>query len=158
MGFPETHLVKNHLQCRRPQFNSWVRKIPWRRGRLPTRVFWPGEFHGLCICKKLDTTEWPSLVPYDEKGISCSVLVLEGLIGLHRTIWVHLFGISGWGIGLDYCDVEWFVLETKQDYSVVFEIVPRCCISDSLVDYEGCSISPKGFLFSMIDIIIDHLN
>ena len=24
------------------------RKIPWRRQRLPTPVFWPGEFHGLC--------------------------------------------------------------------------------------------------------------
>ena len=27
------------LQCRRAQFNSWVRKIPWRRDRLPTAVF-----------------------------------------------------------------------------------------------------------------------
>ena len=26
---------------------SWVGKIPWRRERLPTPVFWPGEFHGL---------------------------------------------------------------------------------------------------------------
>ena len=24
-------------------------KIAWRRERLPTPVFWPGEFHGLCI-------------------------------------------------------------------------------------------------------------
>ena len=33
-------LVKNLcLQCRRPQFDSWVRKIPWRRDRLPTPVF-----------------------------------------------------------------------------------------------------------------------
>ena len=27
------------LQCRKPQFYSWVRKICWRRGRLPTPVF-----------------------------------------------------------------------------------------------------------------------
>ena len=27
------------LQCRRPQFDSWVRKIRWRRDRLPTPVF-----------------------------------------------------------------------------------------------------------------------
>ena len=32
-------LVKNPLQCRRPQFDSWVRKIPWRRDRLPIPVF-----------------------------------------------------------------------------------------------------------------------
>ena len=28
-------------------FNPWVGKIPWRRERLPTLVFWPGEFHGV---------------------------------------------------------------------------------------------------------------
>ena len=27
------------LQCRRPWFDSWVRKILWRRDRLPTPVF-----------------------------------------------------------------------------------------------------------------------
>ena len=27
------------LPCRRPQFNSWVRKIRWRKDRLPTPVF-----------------------------------------------------------------------------------------------------------------------
>ena len=27
------------MQCRRPWFDSWVRKIPWRRERLPTPVF-----------------------------------------------------------------------------------------------------------------------
>ena len=27
------------LQCRRPRFNSWVRKIRWKRDRLPTAVF-----------------------------------------------------------------------------------------------------------------------
>ena len=35
------------LQCRRPGFDLWVGKIPWRRERLPTLVFWPGEFHVL---------------------------------------------------------------------------------------------------------------
>ena len=28
-----------YLQCGRPRFDSWVGKIPWRRGRLPTPVF-----------------------------------------------------------------------------------------------------------------------
>ena len=31
----------------RPRFNSWIGKIPWRRDRLPTPVFWPEEVHGL---------------------------------------------------------------------------------------------------------------
>ena len=41
--------VKNRPQCRRPGFDPWVGRIPWRRERLPTPVFWPGEFHGLYI-------------------------------------------------------------------------------------------------------------
>ena len=52
------------LQCHRPGFNPWIGKIPWRRKRLPTPVFWPGEFHGLyspCGHQELDTTEWLSL-------------------------------------------------------------------------------------------------
>ena len=47
---------------------TWVRSLgwedPWRREQLPTRVFWPGEFHGLDSswgCKGLDMTERLSL-------------------------------------------------------------------------------------------------
>ena len=32
-------LVRIHLQFRRPWFNSWAGKIPWRRDGLPTPVF-----------------------------------------------------------------------------------------------------------------------
>ena len=38
-AFLIAQLVKNLLQCRRPWFYSWVRKIPWSRDRLPTPVF-----------------------------------------------------------------------------------------------------------------------
>ena len=58
---PVAQLVKNLcMQCRRPGFNPWLRKIPCRRERLPSPVFQPGEFHGLYSpwgCKELDTTE-----------------------------------------------------------------------------------------------------
>jgi len=39
-------MVKNLLQCRRPSFHPWVRKIPRRRKWLPTPAFLPGEFNG----------------------------------------------------------------------------------------------------------------
>ena len=35
------------------------------------------------------------------------------------------FSITGWGIDLDYCDIEWFALETNRDHSVVFEIASK---------------------------------
>ena len=55
---------------------------------------------------------------------------------------------------LDYCDIEWFALETNRDHSVIFEIAPKYCISDSSVEYEGYSIPSKGFLPTVVDIII----
>ena len=46
------------------------------------------------------------------------------------------FGISGWSIDLDYCDIEWFALEMNQDHSVVFEVAPKYSLLDSSVDYK----------------------
>ena len=40
-------LVKNPLAMWGTGVDPWVGKIPWRRERLPTPVFWPGEFYGL---------------------------------------------------------------------------------------------------------------
>ena len=37
--------------------------------------------------------------------------------------------------------------------SVVFEIASKYCISDSFVDYDGYSISSKGFLSTIVDIM-----
>ena len=55
---------------------------------------------------------------------------------------------------MDCCDIEWFVLETNRDHSVIFEIAPKYCILDSFVDYEGYSISSKGFLPTVVDIMV----
>ena len=38
-------VVKTCLQCRRPGFDPWVGKIPWRREWLPTPGFLPGELY-----------------------------------------------------------------------------------------------------------------
>ena len=64
------------------------------------------------------------------------------------------FSITGWGIGLNYHDIEWFALETKRDHSVIFEIASKYCILDSSVDHEGYSISFKGFLPRGVDIMV----
>ena len=54
--------------------------------------------------------------------------------------------VTGWGIGLDYHDIEWFALEMNRDHFVDFEIASKYCISESSVAYDGYSISSKGFL------------
>ena len=47
LGFPKLGAQqRTHLNCRRPRFNPWVRKIPWRREWQPTPIFLPGDLHG----------------------------------------------------------------------------------------------------------------
>ena len=82
------------------------------------------------------------------KRIFWGVLALEGLVS-H-----HFFSFSGWGIGLDYYDIEWFALEMNKDHSVIIETESEYCISDSFVDYEGYSISSEGFLPTVVDIMV----
>ena len=81
------------------------------------------------------------------------VLVLEGLVGVHRTGNFSFFGISDWGIDLDYCDPEWFALERNRDHSVIFETASKHCILDSLVDYDSYTISSKRFLPTVVDTV-----
>ena len=55
---------------------------------------------------------------------------------------------------MDYCDIEWFALETNRDHYVVFEIASKYCISDSSVDDDGYSISSEAFLPAVVDIMV----
>ena len=81
------------------------------------------------------------------------MLVLKGLVGLRRTVQLQLRHY--WlGIDLDYCDIQWFALETNRDLSVIFEIASKYCISDSFVDHDGYSISSEGFLPAVVDIMV----
>ena len=64
------------------------------------------------------------------------------------------FSINGQGIDLDYRDIEWLASETNRDHCVVFEIASKYCISDFFVDYDGYVISAKGFLPTVVDIIM----
>ena len=57
-------LIKNPPAIWETRVQSRVGKIPWRRGTLPTPVFWPGEVHGLYSPwdrKESDRTERLSL-------------------------------------------------------------------------------------------------
>ena len=83
------------------------------------------------------------------------MLVLKGPVGLFTEPFnFSFFGVTGWGIDLDYCDIEWFALETNRDHSVVFETASKYCISDSLVDHDGYSISSEGFLPAVVDTMV----
>ena len=92
-------------------------------------------------------------VPYIEKDIFFGVLVLKGLVGLHRTVqlqflqhyWLgHRFGLLWY----------WMVCLWNRDHSVLFEVPSKYCISDSFVDHDGYFISSKGFLPTVVDIMV----
>ena len=79
------------------------------------------------------------------------VLVLEGVLGLHRTIQLLQHSWLGHRLGLPW---YWMVCLGNRDYSVVFEIAPKYCTLDSFVDDEVYSIFPKGFLSTIVDIMV----
>ena len=72
------------------------------------------------------------------------MLVLQGLIGLHRIIQLQL--LQHYWLG--------HRLGTNRDHSVVFEIASKYCISDSFVDHDGYFISSEGFLPAVVDIMV----
>ena len=55
---------------------------------------------------------------------------------------------------MDYHDIEGFALEMNRGHSVIFEISSKCYILESFVDYDGYSISSKGFLPTVVDIMV----
>ena len=59
-------MVKNPPAMWETWAQSLVGKIPWRRERLPTPIFWPGECHGVYSpwgYNESHTTEGLSLPP-----------------------------------------------------------------------------------------------
>ena len=44
--------------------------------------------------------------------------------------------------------------EMNRDHSVIFDIAPKYCILDSLVGYEGYSISSEGFFLTVVDKMV----
>ena len=82
------------------------------------------------------------------------MLVLKGLVGFLKPSNFSLISIAGWGIDLDYCDIEWFALEMNRDHSVIFEIASKYCILDSFVDHDGYSTSSEGFPPAVLDIMV----
>ena len=43
------------------------------------------------------------------------MLVLEGLVGLLRSVQLQLLQHYWWGTDLDYCDIEWFAAGIQRD-------------------------------------------
>ena len=95
-------------QCRRPEFDPWVRKITWRRAWQPTPVFMPGES---CVqrslagyspwgCKKSDSTYWLN----SKRHTFCGSYNLNGSCCVHPSAWLSLGPAEcpAWAWGASY--------------------------------------------------------
>ena len=85
------------LQWGRPWFNSWVRKIPWRRDRLPTPVFLgflagSDGIESTCSVRDLGR----SLGSEDslERGLATDSSILAWRIPTDRGAWQSVHGIT----------------------------------------------------------------
>ena len=95
-------LVRNPPECRRPQFDSWVRKIHWRRDKLPTPAFlgFPcGSAGKEFTCNVGDLGSIPGLgrSPGEGKGYPLQYYGLKNsidLVEMYLTIWIPY---SPWG-------------------------------------------------------------
>ena len=92
-------------------------------------------------------------VPDNEKDIFFGCQFQKVLQVFIEPFKFSFFSVTDQDIDLDYHDNEWFALETNRNHSVVFETASKYCISDSFADYDCYSISSKGFLPTVVDII-----
>ena len=79
-------LVKNPLAVQETQFDSWVRKIPWRRDRLPTPVLlgFPGGSDGKEFTCNVGDLGWEGPL---EKGMATHSSILVWRIPMDREAW-----------------------------------------------------------------------
>ena len=110
-------------QCRRPGFDAWLGKIPWRREWQPTLVFLPGKSHGQRSLagyspggrKESDTTEqlnniiiwvpvisistvllWPMAFPLFESPREEELPKWPSTIPTFWYSWLCVYGLDHW--------------------------------------------------------------
>ena len=167
-------LVRICLQCRRPGLDPWVGKIPWRRERLPTLVFWPGEFCGVCNPwghKKSDMTEWlhtwtlyvfQKLVITQEKSYQiymwngCKIIVYPYLVDVLAK---NIFCVAEIFICIETIKPSWMFLSNhhylKVSWShrmaILYKVVPMWNIfSLSIISFEYFSRRSYNCLWLLV--------
>ena len=106
-----------------------------------------------CYSRCFLTSYFCILVLYNEKDILLGCQFSKVLLVFIELFNFNFFSVTAREIDLDYCGIEWFALETNRGHSVIFEIASKYCISYSFVQYDGCFISSKGFLPTVVDIM-----
>ena len=128
------------LQCRRPGFNPWVRKISWRRKWHPTPVLLPGESHGRRSLvgyspwgrKESDTTE-------QLHSLMLSCYLGEGGERFPHSLSLFKLKYSWFSINF-CCTAEWLSYTHKHSFLYSF---PLCFITGYWI-YNSSLCYPAG--------------
>ena len=107
-----------------------------------------------CYSSYLLTSYFFIPVPFDEKDIFFWLLVLEDLVGLHQTIQFQLLQHYWMGHRLGLLWYWMVCLGNEQRSFCHFWDCIQALYSDSLVNYDGYSISSKGFLLTVVDRMV----
>ena len=91
------YILLKAYYCRRPQFNSWVGKIPWRRERLPTPVFlgFPGgsaSKESTCSVGDLSSNPGLGRSPGEGNGYPLQYSGLENSVDCIQSMWSQRVG------------------------------------------------------------------
>ena len=78
-----------------------------------------------------------------------NIVLVSGIQQSDSVIYIYIYFFFS-----DYIIFHGLPSEINRDHSVVFETVPKYCILDSFVHPEGYSISSKGFLPTVVDIMV----
>ena len=108
------------MQYRRPGFDPWVRKIPWRRKWQPTLVLLPGESHGQRSL--VGYSPWSQRVTHDWETNTFIHMILSRASSVQfscsvmsNTLWPHglqharpLCPSSAPGVYSNLCSLTWW--------------------------------------------------
>ena len=128
---------------------SWQNSISLDKTPLPCFILY-SKAKLACYSRYLLTSYFTFQFPM-MKRTSLLVLVLKCHIGLHRIVQLQFLQHYWLGHRLG---LLWFALETNRDHSIIFEITSKYCILDSFANYQGYSISSKGFLPKEVNIMV----
>ena len=120
--------------------------------RLPCFILYSKAKH-VCYSRYLLSSYFCILIPYDEKDIFIWCQFQKVLQVFIVPFNFSFFGIRGWGIDLDYCDVEWFALETNRDHSVIFEILEYSNILNIQIIISGFLSAISLFIFQVLGLL-----
>ena len=117
----------------RPGFDPWIRKIPWRRKRLPTPVFWPREFQGLYNPWGHRIYPLPLNLKINQEMYRCCMLLINLLF--HGNLFDMQWGLY---LGSIKYNSTYFVYKSVKRATVK----EHCLIVSSLTQTSTCLFQP----------------